>query len=538
MVETIITKEDISMLIESMSIDEKICQVLCFNSTGLNAEQMKKYVKKYPVGSIFYAYRSKEECKEITQAVQSVSRIPVIACGDLVNGAGSRIKGCTLFPWQMAVGAANSEDLAEKMGEAIAIEGRACGIHWTFGPIVDLNINIANSMMHTRSFGENPDHVLRIAKAYIRGVQKKNLMAASAKHFPGDGIDDRDSHICTSVNNLSKDEWYKLYGKVWQGVIDDGVMAIMMGHIALPWLDPGTDYLGPKPGTLSKKIQTDLLRKELGFKGCIISDAIPMAGFTGQLDYEKSVPMNIETGSDMVLWAEPERDIESMKKALKNGTLREERLDEAVHNVLSLKMKVGLWEEEKEIFINSKEKRKFISWADEIGEKSITVVRNEDHKIPVKLKPGSKILTVDSVFDNDTRGYIKDLSIIDQELCNRGFKVKNIKNPPHAELTKIAPDYQAVFINLHIMPRYGTTRLYGHTAGLFWSGIWHTHPCVIITSFGDPYKLYELPFLPNMVQTYSNTPSSQKAAVRVWLGEIEPMGEIPVNLNGFFNATV
>ena len=529
----------IDQLITGMSVEEKIGQVLCVNSRKESAAELAEKVEKYSLGGLFFGYRTVEECREIMDAAAKTARIPVIGAADLVNGAGSRLMGGTLFPWQMAVGAANSEELAEKVGIATAKEGRNAGIHWTFGPIVDLSINISNSMMHTRTYGDNPEHVTRLAKAFIRGVQGKNLMAASAKHFPGDGVDEWDTHIRPSVNTYNKELWFQTFGRIWQSVIDSGVYTVMTGHLALPWMDAPYDWRGPRPATLSKEIQIDLLRGKLGFKGVVISDAIPMAGFVGYESFEKAVPLNIETGSDMVLWAEPERDFPAMLKALDSGLLSEDRLNTAVGNVLALKTKLNLFNEDVRPEVSVQDKAEFESWAEEIGKNSVTVIKNTAGSVPVKiLKPGSRVLTISCCFENDTRGYIQELEVVDEELRNRGFIVDHMKNPAWDNAKILSEGYDAVFVNLHIVARYGSTRLLTGTADVFWTGFWHNKENVIFTSFGDPYKLAEIPFVPNYINCYSNTPASQREAVRVWLGESSGNGHIPTSLNGFYERTV
>ncbi|MGE4489443.1 MAG: beta-phosphoglucomutase [Kiritimatiellales bacterium] len=529
----------IDQLVAGMSIEEKIGQVFCMHSRKESAQELAEKVEKYSIGGVFFGYRTMQESREIMDAVSGVSRLPVIGAADLVNGAGSRLEGGTLFPWQMAVGAADSEDLAEKVGIATAKEGRNAGLHWTFGPIIDLSLNIANSMMHTRTYGDHPGHVTRLANAFIRGVQKDNLMAASAKHFPGDGVDEWDTHIRSSVNSYDEERWFKTFGAIWKSVIDSGVYTVMAGHLALPWMDDPYDWRGPRPATLSSKIQIDLLRNQLGFKGVVISDAIPMAGFVGYESFAKAVPLNIETGSDMVLWADPERDFPHMLKALGSGLLSEERLNTAAGNVLALKMKLNLFEEDVRPEVTQEDKILFERWAEEIGKSSVTVIKNANGALPITdLVPGSKVLTISCCFENDTRGYIQELETVDEELRKRGFMVDHMKNPSWDNADTFADTYDAVFVNLHIVARYGSTRLLNGTADVFWTGFWHGKKNVVFTSFGDPYKLAEIPFVPNYINCYSNTPASQREAVRVWLGESPGTGHIPTTLAGFFERTV
>ncbi len=532
-----IEKRRVDTLVGGFNTRQKIGQTFCIQTGNMSPGQVADVVDKYAIGGLFYAYRSTEDTAAITAAAQAVGNVPVIAAADLVNGPGARLENTTLFPWQMAVGAANSEDLAEKMGIATAREGRAAGLHWTFGPIVDLSLNMLNCMMHTRTFGDDPEHVLRLGKAYIRGVQSEGLMAATPKHFPGDGVDDRDTHICTLINGLSKQEWFDSYGRIWQAVIDAGAMCIMSGFIALPWLDPRPDhYAGPLPAALSRKIQIDLLRERLGFTGVLISDAIPMIGYAAMAKTSERVPLNIETGGDMVLWPEPIQEMQNMLRALDSGLLSEQRLDTAVRNILALKLRLGLLDNAT-YTLPAEATATHQQWADEIGERSITIIRDANQTLPLNLKPGAKVLTVTVALDHDTRGYVKDLSIVDQELRARGFEVVHLERPGCNEVAAAMADCDAVFINVHIMPRYGSTRFFAGAVQALWNAVWVDHPQVVFTSFGDPYKLYEMPYVPNYVNTYSNTPSSQRAVVKVWLGEMAAQGAVPVACPGFFANT-
>ncbi|MFP4384324.1 MAG: glycoside hydrolase family 3 protein [Spirochaetia bacterium] len=534
-------KKHVDQLYESLSLDARIAQVFNINLYKYKEapEEAAELFEKHPFGAGFFAYSRAEDVAAIMKKVQSASSVPVLGSADLVNGAGSRIEGCTLFPWQMAVGAADSEELAEKMGIATAVEGREIGIHWTFGPIVDLSINKDNSMMHTRTFGDHPDHVIRVSRGFIRGVQADNRMAATVKHFPGDGVDDRDSHVCTSINSYDRDKWYETFGRVWQALLSQAA-CVMSGHIALPWIDPGINYLGPAPATLSAPIQIELLRNQLGFGGVVVSDAIPMVGFSAFAPYRERIAGNIESGSDMILWTDPLKDIDEMKRAMDEGILTESRLETAVKNVLALKVWTGLIqaEEPAEAPASPYTREDFQAWADEIGEKAVCIVRNENTLLPLNLPEGAKVATVTLTVGEDTRGYVKELDVVDQELKSRGFEVEHFGNPSPDLLNARGREFDAVFINVHVMPVYGTTRMVGKAVMSLWNSFWHGHPAVVFTTFGDPYKLYEMPYVPNYVLTFSNTPSSQRAVVKAWLGELEAQGRLPVSLEGYFDRQV
>lgn len=530
----------IKKTIKSMTPEEKVAQVMSWSGGHLSDQEILDTLERIPFGGLFMNYNTVQRCKEVADLISGKTKIPIITCADLENGLGARMDGGTIFPWLMGCGACDSEYLVEEMGVATAVEGRNCGIHWTLGPVVDLNINHHNGMSCIRSFGENPQHVIRMANAFIRGVQKNRLMAATAKHFPGDGVDDRDPHVCTVINHLRRNDWQQSFGNVWKAVIDQGVMTVMSGHIGLPFMDPGLKaFLGPTPATLSKKIQIDLLRKELGFDGLIVSDAIPMAGFSTHTTPHMRAADNINAGSDMVLWARPQEDYPWMCQAVHDGKVSSERLNDAVRRVLELKARIGLLDDAIDIpKIKRDDKIRFEECSESIAEKSISIIRNENQLIPLHLAEGARVLTVSCQFEEKLRGTVQELDIVDLELRKRGFQVDHLKNPTGHELFEKAFDYDAVFINIHVLCRYGSIFMTDILARIFWDSFWPEHPCVVFSSFGDPYKIYELPSVPNMVNVYGSSPCSQRAAVKVWFGEIPAQGKNPVKLDGFFETEV
>lgn len=539
-------RERIDGILGKMSEEDLLAHVLCWQVPDKAQDgEICATLEKVPFGSVFVGYQSKQRLDEITALVRKVSKYPALVCADLENGPGARIEGAISFPWALACGATNNPELARRMGECTAKEGRSVGVHWTFSPVVDLNINPRNGMSSIRSFGEKPGHVLAMAKAYIQGVQGDGLMAATAKHFPGDGVDDRDVHICASVNHLSREEWEESYGKVWRGVIEEGVMTIMAGHIGLPFVDRGIkSHLGPTPASLSRKIQYDFLRGELGFRGVVVSDAISMPGFSSHTKLSTRSIDNIESGSDITLWANTQ-DYENMLKAAREGKFAVEKAREATRRILELKARLGLFDDAKIPEVSAADKDRFLQCSEDIGENSITIVRNEGALLPVKLKPGAKILTISCQFEEYLRGFVQELDVIDEELRKRGFEVDHIKNLPGKklfgsgrEIYEIMHNYDAIFVNVHVLPRYGSLFFTDKISRLFWDSFWTEHPCVIFTSLGDPYKIYEMPYVPNMVNTYGSSPSSQRAVVKVWLGELPALGKSPVSLDGFFDCEV
>ena len=516
----------------AMSLEECVGHLVCPEDRNYTVAQWESLAKEVPLGCVFFGHTEPAKLAACLEVIQANARVPVIVASDLEHGAGCMVEDCVDFPWSMAGGAAGDRRLMRAMGRATAREGRARGIHWTFSPVVDLNINFQNPVTNVRSLGDRPAGVARLAAAWIEGMQEQGLLAATAKHFPGDGVDDRDQHLCTSVNSLPFEKWMKSYGKVWRAVIDAGVMAVMAGHISLP------DYEGclqtpsrGMPATLSHRLQVDLLRGELGFEGVIVSDAAPMIGITSRVPANEEAVANILAGSDVYLFAEPREDYPLLLAAARTDRLSTERVRESVRRVLELKARLGLHRGTDGPEVTAREKASFTASARAMAEKSITVVRN-DGQIPAHLADGAKVLTI-TIKHEEARGFLApELTAIDEALRARGIAVDHLTNPTHREIIDKANDYDQLFVNLLVTPHslVGTVRMVGKAIMPFWRSFWVDHPKVIVTSFGSPYHLYELPHLPNMVLAYGPSVVSQEAAVKVWLGEIEPQGKCPVKL--------
>ncbi|MEI6972067.1 MAG: glycoside hydrolase family 3 N-terminal domain-containing protein [bacterium] len=547
---TVSQKKKIDSLMSSMSIEQMVGQTLCpvawhfgvhpdEKALGPILDTLKKKIEKYQLGSIFLAFGTADIFKRVESEIRNSLDVPVIINADMENGAGTRLSDKVKFPWAMACGAANNVKLVELMGEATGVESRACGVHWTLGPVVDLALRHDNPMMIGRAFGCDPRHVARMSTAFIRGVQKNGNMAATAKHFPGDGSEDREPHICTAVIDMTRKQWFDSYGVTWKAAIDAGVMSVMTGHIGLPFVDKGRDFRGPTPATLSKKLQLDFLRGELGFDGCIICDAVCMIGFASWVAHADRAWMSIESGTDCHLFSEVDTDYPNMLRALKEKKLSEERVAFAARKMLELKARVGLFDGYAIKDPPKAVEKTYRAVAVELARRSITIARNEGGVLPLKLKKGAKVLTVSCCFTTGVRhGVDQDLEVLDEELKKRGFVVDHLVNPGGGDILAKMKDYEAIFVNLNIPPRYGSNKLVPPVSNAFWDGFWTGHPQVVFTSFGDPFKIYEMPYVPNWIMTFSNTDESQAACVKAWLGEEDFMGKCPVRLKGFLECEV
>ena len=500
-----------------------------FDETPPTADEWIEHLQKYPLGSIYLRQAPTEKAREKLMALQEFSKIPLLVAIDLEPGlTGAGDSTATQFPYMMATGAADDPSLTYDMARAMAVEHRYYGLHWTFSPVVDPNLNFHNPITNVRSVGEYPELVERHAAAFIRGIQDDNVMAATAKHFPGDGLDFRDQHLATTVNHLPMKQWREIYGRIWQSVIDIGVMTVMPGHISLP------DYQGfaddpdaAPPATLSRRIQVELLREELGFQGVVISDATPMIGMTAWASGSERIVQSIQAGSDVYLFGDSAHDFGVVMKALSDGTLSEERVRQSARRVLELKARLGLDRDPFGPAPSEGQKSAFSTTACKLAESAVTVMRNDGH-LPVSLEPGAAVLTITIKYDVPSVSP-RDLDVVDEELKQRGFSVEHMVNPSNTTLAEQAPKFAAVFINMHVTPhmRLGTLRLPGGIPVPQWMSLHREHPQVVYTTFGNPYVLHEMPQVNNLLATFGTSDESQRAAVKVWLGELEARGKTP-----------
>lgn len=514
----------------SMSIEEKVGHLLCPEDRGWTPEQWRELLAEVPLGSAFFKYDPPERCVECIDLLQAEARIPLLIASDLEHGAGAMIAGAANYPYPMALGAAADPELAYRMGRDTAREGRAYGCHWTFSPVVDLNINFQNPVTNIRSLGDDAEKVAPLAAALIRGLQENGEMAATAKHFPGDGMDDRDQHICTSVNSLSVADWRRTYGKVWKAAFDAGAMSVMVGHISFPAYEGlSGDPAAALPATLSAKMQIDLLRGELGFEGLIVSDAVVMIGISSRVGREEKALQNILTGSDVVLFCEPREDFRRLMAAVRDGRLTVERVDQSVRRVLEMKARLGLHLGTARPALSSADKEAFAVGANLVAARALTLQR-ANAATPLRLAPGARVLTVTVSYT--PQGQPNPLDTLDAELRARSLQVEHLPGMDGAYLREHAHEFDAVFVNVVLYPhaRMGTIRLTGDLCGVFWESFWPDCPNAVFTAFGSPYLLYELPHLPNLYVTYGHAPAAQRAAVAAWLGEFAPSGSTPVRL--------
>ncbi len=516
--------------LNSLPLEHAIAQLFNVSRPLEDAGEWLKMLERLPFGCISARTKSAASYQKLLSELQNHSPIPLLVVANMEHGASEWPDYGTDFPMLMAAGAANDETLMAQLGKATAIEARQLGINWVLTPNIDLNYNFNNPVTNVRALGDKPELVGHLSSALIKALQE-NGVAATAKHFPGDGLDDRDQHLVTTINHLPFDKWLETYGQTWKQVIEAGVMTIMPGHISLP------DYQGysdnpddAPPATLCKKLLIQLLRQELGFAGLIVSDSTSMAGLTSRAAPAERMIKSLAAGIDLYLGADPERDLDYVLKAIREGHLSEETIYKSAKRVLSLKAQLNLVDAPFGNAATPEDKISFAAASQSLADKSMTLLRGVE--LPVQLARGSKVLTVTVGKLNPFFGQT-DLDIFDAELSHRGFQVEHLLNPKTSELQELAQSCDAVFINIYVTPMttMGTARVTLDSFGTWgWRSLFTEHFKVYYTSFGSPYLLYELPHIPNLLVAYGGAEVSQRAAVKVWLGELETQGVLPVSL--------
>ena len=529
-------------ILETMDMEDLCGQLLCYDvSPKDDPEQIDRLFRKIRPGGIFVSNLTPEQIKLYADIANKYTKVPVIVAADVENGPGSAIAGETMLPHPMAWGACDDEKLIERAAEETAKICRKSGIHWTLSPIVDININPNNPLVNIRAISDSAKQVARIGGAMLKGLQKNGYLVCSCKHFPGDGVDDRNQHFCTSINRLSFPEWMDTYGYVYRSMIELGTASFMAAHIALPSFDGEKDEItGYKPSVLSHKLMTELLKEKLGFKGCIVSDAMSMIGACAMTDLKRLPIEFINAGGDIILFPE-DGDFDLLKAAVLNNEISQERLKDAVRRILAMKQKARLFEDQEQV-AEEIQGTNLEPLADEIGEKSIKVIRNAKNILPLSLAKGARILLVNLQKQEQIQStYVRGLDELERELKRRGFQTTVMVNPPHTAIREVMDSYDCILVNCKMSSQDypgGSLRAGWDQFPAFWRGYVLKHPKVIFTSFGDPYKLYEFPFLHTYINAFSFSESSQRGLVKVLLGETEPAAKNPVSLPGFFEREV
>ena len=386
-----------------MSEDQKIAQLFCLIVYGEDDASLEKISSFQPGGVMVRPLPLAEGLKAIGR-LQSKAGIPLLVAANLEKGGNGVVGEGTFLGSPLEIAATDDPEFAYRLGAVCGDEGAAAGCNWAFAPIIDIDFNFRNPITNTRTFGSDPARVARMGAEYVRAVQERGL-AASIKHFPGDGRDERDQHLVVSVNDLSCEDWDNTYGAAYRASIEAGAKTVMVGHIQQPAysrrLAPGIADGDIMPGSLSRELVTGLLREQLGFNGLVVTDASTMAGMTIPKPRAEAVPLSIAAGCDMFLFTRSmEEDLEYMRNGVRLGVISAERLDEAVSRILGLKASLRLPEKAAAgtLVPSAPEAAPRVgtplarAWARECADRAITLVKEEKGVLPLDPARRRRIL--------------------------------------------------------------------------------------------------------------------------------------------------
>ncbi len=431
--------------ISGMSLEEKIGQLFINHNNDYSAEYLDGVLDNYHVGGMRYRPGPSAAVQEHIRYAQSRTRIPLlVASNPEMGGAGSCDDG-TFVSTHLQAGSHPDKAIARQMGQVAGVETAALGCNWAFAPIVDIHYNWRNTVISTRSFGNTPEIVVERAKEYFDGISESPTVCAM-KHFPGDGIDERDQHVVTSYNTLAYEEWNRTYGHVYREMIGHGVQSIMIGHIGAPELSrhfrPGMADGDILPATLSPELLQDLLRGELGFNGLILTDASQMIGLTQAMKRRDLVPATIAAGCDMFrFFRNPEEDFGYMMDGYKSGVITEQRLHDALRRILALKASLGLHVKARNELVPPAEALGVIgseahrAIAAEIADKTVTLVKDTAKNLPITPETHKRIRLygISGGADFTRADPLAYLDTVKEELEAAGFEVHLFKTADQRE---------------------------------------------------------------------------------------------------------
>ena len=558
-----LSNEDINWVEETlkeMTLDEKIGQLfLPVNFIG-EEDKLKEFINKFKPAGLLNRPAPAAEIYKRHKVIQDTTKIPMLLAGNVESGGNGIVVDGTFFGNPLQVAATDDESYAYKLGEIAAAEGHAVGLNYAFAPIIDIDTNTLNPITNTRTFGNDPERVYRMAKAYIKGLKDTaSEITYSVKHFPGDGIDDRDQHLHTTFNTLQPEEWEATYGKNYRCLIDEGAETIMVGHIGLPHYVKAINPNATKkemlaPSTLSKEIVTGLLRKKMNFNGVIITDSTSMMGFYAYMSRELAVPTAIAVGCDIFLFNhDVEEDYEFMKKGIEKGILTEERVDEAVTRTLALKASLGLhkMQEEGKLLPSEEELKvvgctEFADSAKKCADKAVTLVKDEENSLPLSVDKHKNLIVYILGDKEDFVGNKKIGETFVEAIKKEGFNVEifdtAVKFPVEGMTTKkFFEKYDAaIYVLSEGTASNQTTVRLNWNLPLANNAPWFVNdiPTVAI-SFANPYHLRDMPQLKTYINAYSTNNYNVQAVIDKLLGRSAFEGVSPVDTTcGYFELNL
>ena len=529
--------------LSSLTEEEKIGQLFCPISYSADEGYLQGALLRHHIGGLLFKTSPSREVRAALDFCQRNSRVPLLCAANLEFGSTGFLEDGTMFGQQMAIGATGDPEHAYRMGCVSTKEAAAAGCNFAFAPVSDPDLNWRNPIVNVRSYGNDPDRILEMCRAYKRAADE-NGVAVSGKHFPGDGVDEVDQHLLVSVNSLSCEEWDAIYGKIYRGLIADGAMSFMVGHIDQPaWrhrINPDLPE-GTVPASQSKELMTGLLREHLGFNGLIITDATPMVGYNCAMRHADAVPTTIAAGADMFLFNKDlAEDYDYMLDGIRRGLLTWSRVDEAVTRILATKAALGLWNKPGEEIVPPERALDCVGceqhhkWARECADEAITLVKDTQNALPLSPEKTKRLLLeVLGGCPSEARiaAYMKD------KLEAEGFEVTLYQPEDFATyrfgVKPFTDAYDAVLYlgNVENASNKTTNRIHWTT---FWGHgnnvPWFVHEVpTVFAALANPYHLIDVPMIPTYINCFSNNAETLDALVEKLMGRDTFRGKSPTD---------
>ena len=513
-------------------------------------EELSAYLKKENFGAFladetavfkamhpdaYDATRDKSDAAAYRSFIKKQSaygKIPALAAGDFsFYGVGPYFDGMTSVPSPLAVGAANSAELAYELGACVAKEMRLVGANWLFGPDVRIAHQFGNAMM-TAFASHDTARLVRLAKAYVKGAEE-NGVAVAIKHFPGgDRYDYRDPDISPTVISSDKEEWWREQGGILKEMIESGVSSVMVNHTAFPAVDDTVLEGHYIPASASKKIVTDLLKGDLGFDGVVVTESIASPTLiTCFASLDEMLIALVNAGNDIIAGTFPDAG-DIIERAVLEGLIPEARIDDACKRILRMKEKLGLFAEDTDFVEDTRaitEETKAVS--KKIAEKAVTLVLDSQNLLPVAA---SNIKTATIVYFSHTDKILSQMEYMKAEIEKRGVSVKiqhRVDEP--LDMERVDAESDLILYVVYVVPDFpkGHPGIYGvECAGCQFTFSQGQKKSIGI-SMGYPYIHYDL--LGNaetFINVYGYTDELIETCVKVIFGEQRAEGDSPVKI--------
>ena len=524
-----------------LSLRQKVAQMLIYrmnmrflSSSSKKWKEIQSLLETDGIGGVHIWYGDVGTSLTLLNKMQKYSDIPILVDADIEYGLYQRFPEGTELPPFMALAATGDPDLAYAAGKIVATESRSVGIHWNFAPVVDVNNNPRNPIINTRSFGEDPDQVSIYGKAYIRGLQDHGMLA-TAKHFPGHGDTEKDSH--SSMAQIPSDalRLWSVEIKPFINAISSDVDAVMVSHVHAPDYQFNADL----PATLSKFWVSDILKDSLGFKGVVVTDAMSMGGITNNYSDSYGLIAAVNAGCDFIIQnGDFKGSIDVIEQAVLDGIIPEERIDESAFKILRMKEKIGL---NGNRFIEMKDAQgslkdsSFQITANRMAAEGLTLVKNETSFFPLKLAKQEKLYIID-LYDHEND---HSESITTKALRNLGANVRSFqldesdkKYVANAVLAEI-PKESTVIINAFVSPLSHKNRItLPEYQEKFIQSLSKKTKGLLLNSYGSPYLIEDFPMVDNYICSWKESSIMQNAFVRALTGRENISGKLPITIPG------